>query len=135
MRRESVTGEEFRDLIYRDSEQRLAEFAWRALKRGQSNKDFIVVAIDHDDPPWTALADHLMPNQDWGVHREAGEVPLARGAVSATVCEYLAMIAPDLASILLGPPPVGLTRAVVLAGGGVSIYYLIPVPEQIPTVD
>ncbi len=119
----------FRQWLFDENRQRLAELAYRALRRGMKPVDFIIICIDVEDSEWTELVNHLMPDHDWQSIRDRGERPVARGSVTREVAEYLSKVAPAVASALSIPPPCGQVLTAVLGAGGVSIYFVKPQPD------
>lgn len=121
--------EDKRQFFFDENKDRLAQLAYRATKLGVRLADFLVVCIEVDDPAWTGLVDHFMPNYDWQSIRNRGEKPIARGTVSNDLTELLANVLPSIKSSLTGPLPAGRARAVVLADGGAAVYFIVPEPE------
>lgn len=123
-------GLEARELIYQDSKDRLEHMAFRAFKKGLLPDQFVMVAIDVDDPSWTEIVDALMPDHNWQEYRERGEKPIARGsALADPLLSYLSAVVPDIETALTGPLPERVVRAVVMAEGGASVYFLQPMPH------
>ncbi|HWU24295.1 MAG TPA: hypothetical protein VN086_00905 [Candidatus Paceibacterota bacterium] len=58
---------------------RVAHFKERAAIRGFTADDVVITLINVDDEHGGPLADMLMPNHDWQAHRDANEIPFARG--------------------------------------------------------
>ena len=119
-----------RDDLFQLNIKRLEQFAFRALQKGSRPDQFIVVCIDVDDPAWTEVVDGLMPGYDWQQYRDRGEKPVARGTAHASGLRgYLGIAVPDIEVALTGPLPDGAARAVVMAEGGASVYFITPTPE------
>lgn len=119
---------EEREVFFQINKERLEELAHNALtKYGFKIKAFAIVCIDVDDPSWTELVDHLMPNHDWQQFRDKGGKPVLRGSVTAGICELFAQAVPDIAEAVLKDAPEGLIKAVVLGSGGASLYYIRPI--------
>lgn len=117
--------------LYLLNEQRLKELAHRAIFfHGRKPHEFVIVCIDVDDPNWTELVDFLMPGADWQQFRDRGEKPVARGSALGPVREYLANCVPGIAAGMFGDLPDGIVRAVVMAAGGASLYFIEPTPER-----
>jgi len=96
-----------------------------AKDRGLSERDFMLVCIDVDDPSWTHIVDDLMPGENWQHYRGLGEKPVARGSVMrAGMVEHLAEMVPAIGQLLLDGPGVGAAHVVVMAGGGASVYLM-----------
>jgi len=121
---------EFRDIFFLPNKERLEHMAFRATKKGLARNEFIMVAIDVDDPSWSEVVESLMPGQDWQAIRDRGEKPVARGTVLAdNIVEFLCEVCPDIASALKSELPQGVVRAVVMADGGASVYHIEPFPH------
>lgn len=124
---------EARDQFYQPQRERLEHMAYRAIKKGLKSDEFVAVAIDVDDPNWKEVVEVLMPNATeayWQEFRDRGETPVARGTAMADgLVEYLSHACPDIESALTNEPPRGLVRAVVMANGGASVYYIQPFPH------
>ncbi len=121
---------EAREQLFQPNKERLEHMAFKATKRGLVRDDFITVAIDVDDPNWTEIVDVLMPDHDWQQYRDRGEKPIARGTVMAEkIIEYLCQVVPDIAPALTSELPNGVVRAVVMADGGASVYFIEPFPH------
>ncbi len=58
---------------------RIGHFAQRALERGMSPADTLIVILNVDDDLGGLLGRALMPGTDWGPIRARGETPYARG--------------------------------------------------------
>ncbi len=123
----SLETVEKRQKFFELNRKRLEELAYRALYVLKMNpEDFIIVCIEVDDPNWTGLADHLMPDYDWQKIRDRGEIPVARGSVHASVREFIKEVVPDIAEALYRKLPDGYVRAVVMGIGGASVYFIQP---------
>ena len=124
---------EARDQFYQPQRERLEHMAFRAMKKGLKPEDFVAVAIDVDDPNWKEGVEVLMPNATeayWQEFRDRGETPVARGtAMAGSLIEYLSHACPDIAPALTGELPQGAVRAIVMADGGASVYYIQPFPH------
>lgn len=126
-----MSGTEAREEFYQLNKDRLAELAFRAFKKGLQASDFVVIAIDVDDPKWTEVVDGLMPNYDWDQIRRRGQKPVARGFWdSRPIVEYLSREVPEVTAALTSQVPQGLARAVVLAEGGASVFFIKPIPQS-----
>jgi hypothetical protein len=121
---------EARNQFFQPQRERLEHMAFRSTKKGLARNEFITVAIDVDDPNWSEVVETLMPGQDWQTIRDRGEKPVARGTVLAEgIIDYLCHVCPDIAPALTGELPQGVVRAVVMADGGASVYYIEPFPH------
>jgi hypothetical protein len=90
--------------LFRLNERRLAELAQRAVERGQTPREVMLVCIlvDH----WRELLDQLMPSHDWQPIRDRGEQPIARGtAFRVGLVEVLCALGVDLTGLCLELPP------------------------------
>lgn len=58
---------------------RIQHFTKRVTDLGHSPKDVVITIINVDDPRGGPIAGVLMPGHDWKTHRDAGQVPFARG--------------------------------------------------------
>jgi len=103
--------------------------AFRAIKRGLSREQFVVVAIDIDDPTWTEVVDAIMPGYNWQEIRERGEKPVARGSVRAEIIDCLGDVVPDIKPSLTCSLPEGAVRAIIMGSGGASVYFIEPLPH------
>jgi len=119
-----------RDVLFQTNRDRLSEFAHRAIERGMTADEFLVLLIDVDDSTWRYIVDYFMPNEDWQAFRDRGEKPIARITATIEMADYLIEAIPDLAVSLSGPAPTGMCRAVVLGASGGSVYLIIPKPEK-----
>lgn len=122
-------SQEAREELFQLNKDRLEHMAFRALKKGMSNEDFVAVCIDVDDPSWTEVVDLLMPGHNWQEYRDRGEKPVARGTAMAVINEYLSEVVPDIAPVLVGHLPTGVVRAIVMGDGGASVYQIEPFPH------
>lgn len=120
---------EARDQFFQPNKERLEQMAFRAIQRGLTPDKFMTVCIDVDDPSWTEVVDTLMPNHDWQQYRNRGEKPVARGTAMASINDYLRKVVPDIETALTGPLPDGTVRAIVMADGGASVYFITPTPQ------
>lgn len=125
---------EARDQFYQPQRERLEHMAFRAIKKGLKPDEFVTVAIDVDDPNWKEVVEVLMPNAteaQWQEFRDRGETPVARGTAMADgLLEYLSMVCPDIAPVLMDNlPPEGFVRAIIMTDGGASVYYIKPFPH------
>lgn len=121
---------ETRDRFFQPNRERLEHMAFRATKKGLARDEFITVAIDVDDPSWSEVVETLMPGCDWQAIRDRGEKPVARGTVLVgSIVDFLCQVCPDIAPALTGELPQGIVRAVVMADGGASVYYIEPFPH------
>ena len=59
--------------------ERVQHFTARAVARGLTSADVVIVLINVDAPYGSTLADALMPGHDWQAYRDRGETPVARG--------------------------------------------------------
>lgn len=125
----SIMTLEARDAFFQPNRERLEQMAWRALQRGLTPEQFVTVCIDVDDPSWTEIVDLLMPGHNWQEYRDRGEKPVARGIARAGINDYLRTVAPDIETVLTGPLLDGTVRAIVMAYGGVSVYFITPTPQ------
>lgn len=120
---------EFGKFIFQDVRQQLEHLAFMATKKGLARKQFIMLVIDVEDPIWVDFLDDLMPNEDWQQYRDRGENPLALGTIyTEDIVDYLCEAVPDIAPGLTEDLPQGVVRAVVMAEGGASVYYIKPFP-------
>lgn len=124
-----MDGTEIREELYQLNKDRLSELAHRGLTKGMGPDQFFVIAIDVDDPSWTDLVEELMPGQNWDSIRALGQIPVARGIVYPVVLDYLSGVVPDIAPALKCELPEGMIRAVILAAGGGSVYFIEPIPQ------
>lgn len=120
---------EARDAFFQPNRERLEQMAWRALQRGLTPEQFVTVCIDVDDPSWTEIVDLLMPGYNWQEYRDRGEKPVARGTAMASINDYLRTVVPGIETALTGPLLDGTVRAIVMAYGGVSVYFITPTPQ------
>ncbi|MCL4390499.1 MAG: hypothetical protein M1484_00205 [Patescibacteria group bacterium] len=124
---------ETRDRFFQPQRERLEHMADRAVRKGLSREEFVAVAIDVDDPAWTEVVEALMPDvpgSHWQEFRDKGETPVARGTARAEVLiEYLSSVVPDITPALKSELPAGMVRAIVMADGGASVYYIEPIPH------
>ena len=116
--------DKFRDEIFNDSAVRLSEKAHRAIAvLGLDPSEVVTVAIHVDDQAWRDVVDALMPDEDWQQYRDRGEMPIARGSVrSEGLLDYISVVAPAVSRVVAKPAPPGHLYALVMAGGGVTIY-------------
>lgn len=121
---------EARHLIFQDSRERLEHIAFKTIRKGLLPNQFLMVAIDVDDPSWTDVVEALMPGHNWQEIRDRGEKPIARGsAIAEPLVRYLSAAVPDIETALTGPLPERVVRAIVMAEGGASVYFLNPTPH------
>lgn len=111
---------------------RLQHFAHRAVHvRGLRNDQFFIICIQVDSR-WRALADRLVPGADWQQRRDAGQEPIAQGAVPLEVAAIIAEQCPDtipaLETLSQVPPP-GKASCVVLNDGGCTVYEIDAVEQ------
>ena len=126
-----VNDNELRKEMFEESKIRLERLAYKAIHdRKMGAEEFIVVCIDVDDPAWTDLAFHLMPGTDWQQYRNLGQRPMARGIVLAYICGYLGEVVPAIKEALFRKLPENTARAVIMGGGGASVYFIEPVSEK-----
>lgn len=119
-------GDLGRQRLYDLNETRLAQLAYRALRRGVSPDDLFIVCIDVDDESWRDLVEELMPGHDWQEYRDRGETPVARGSVTSGIREYLSEVVPDIKNALNGPLPKDAIRVIVMAEGGAAVHLIQP---------
>lgn len=75
------------------NDDRIEHFQKRAAFLGKTSEDTVIVIINVDAMYGNVLADMLMPNHDWQVYRDQGQVPFARGlAVRQGIQEFLAVV-------------------------------------------
>ena len=122
-------SEQWRQTLYEENVLRLLSMANRHLNLGRTSSDFLIVCIDVDDPAWTWLVDELMPNHDWQSIRRLGLTPVARGVVIVDLIEIICKICPDVAHAFQDPTEPHIVRALVMGGGGVSVYLLETTPD------
>jgi len=60
---------------------RVQHFKKRITELGLTVEESLIVILNVDDEHGGPLADVFMPNQNWQVFRDRGEVPFARGLV------------------------------------------------------
>lgn len=107
------------------SMDRLQHLAYRSLHiRGQMNDEFVIVCIEVDSR-WRGLVDKLMPNANWQPYRDAGQEPVAQGAVTVEVCALIAEecpeVIPALKTLSRELPPQK-ANCVALDEGGCTVY-------------
>lgn len=111
---------------------RLQHFAYRAIHtRGLRNDQFFVICVEVDSR-WRDLVAQLMPGADWQQYRDAGQAPIARGAVPIRVAVSIAEQCPETIPALMTlqqPLPPQKANCVVLNDGGCTVLE-IDVIEQ-----
>jgi hypothetical protein len=127
---ERKTPTQIRDEFFQMNKARLEKLAFNAIKRGESNTDFVLVAIDVDDNNWSALVESLMPGYDWNQIRDKGLKPVARGTVGVEVIDYIGKKIPSVVSVFNSSPPQDVYRCIVMASGGASIYNIKSEPHS-----
>lgn len=124
---------ESRNEFIEPQRERLEHMAFRQIKNGLRNDEFVAIAIDVDDPTWTHFVKILMPGiteEDWQAIRDKGEKPVARGTVMAKgLLENLSNLVPDIKHALTDELPKDVVRLIVLADGGASVYHTRPFPH------
>ena len=120
------SGHDLRNYLFAVQTPRLAHLAYQTLRRGYTPNDIMVVCIEVDDPEWTLLVQHLMPDYDWEKVRKTGQKPLARGIVAMALRDYLSAIVPSVAHAFDLPRKDDEVIVAVMAGGGASIYFMQP---------
>lgn len=121
-----VGRQHLRNRLFSTQVQRLAHLAYQAIRRGHTPDDIMVVCIEVDDPTWTPLVQHLMPDYDWEAIRKTGQEPIARGIVTMSLRDYLSATVPTVAPAFDMPRKEGEVIVAVMAGGGASIYFMQP---------
>lgn len=121
---------EMRDYFFQPNKDPFEHMAYKAIKAGLASHEFILVAIDVDDPTWSDLVDKIMSGVDWRAKRDRGELKIVRSAlfVENTV-DYLCHVCPDITPAFINKIPDGFVRTVVLADGGASVYCVEPFPH------
>ena len=128
----SIDAVEHRDKFFQLNKKRLQELAYRAIYVLKMNpENFVIVCIEVDDPNWTELADYLLPNQDWQKFRDRREIPVARGSVPSNIREFIKKMVPDITDALYRKLPDENVRAIVMGGGGASVYFIKPIIDSI----
>ncbi len=107
---------------------RLAELGQRAINKGFSTKDFVVVCIEVDTR-WKSLVDILMPNENRQLIRDTGASPIARGTVMKSICTFLREELPQIKDALMEDPTEGTLKAIVLNDTGGTVYKIRLRPE------
>lgn len=124
---------EARQALFELDRDRLEHFSYRAIHlRGLQPSEFVAICIEVDDPAWTDLANHLVPNGNWQELRDRGQIPVARGtAMAEGIMELLRGVVPDIAPALDQELPPGAVRAIVCGSGGASVYFIEPTEHLI----
>lgn len=129
---------QLRDELFYDQKQRLEELAYRALQKGKSPKEFLVIVLQVDDEIGGMIARVLMPGehneQEWERQRQLGATPVARGTVPSNYIEPISQMAPSVAHVFTQPLPQGMVWAVVIGYDGVSVFQIEPMPEHPPAM-
>lgn len=119
-----------RHSLFEQAWRHLAGLAYKALIKGMTPREFVIVCIHVDDLNWTDLVEALMPDADWQQFRDRCEMPVATGIVWGLARDYLVARLPDeVAEALRCVPPEGKAHVLVIASGGVNLYEIEPIPE------
>jgi len=109
---------------------RLQHIAYRGLAvRNWKNDEFIIVMIEVDSQ-WRALADRLVPNENWQNYRDQGLEPFAQGSASWATCNVIAKLLPNIADVVMEKPSDGMIKAIVLTDDGGTVFEIEPKPES-----
>lgn len=108
---------------------RVQHFQQRIVQLGKNPKDVLIVVLNADDPHGGALANQLMPDQDWDEYRKLGQVPFARGlAMRDGIQELLDVLDKEAGDKLRQIEGV----AVLVMDYGVAEVYNLGDPGQAP---
>jgi hypothetical protein len=116
---------EARHWFFQDyGEERLKKLACKTRARGLTNEQFAVIAVDMYDPFWIDFTECLKQNRDCQEFQDQNGVAFAW--IKPKIIKKISLEVPDIEPALECSVPPNLVRAVIMAEGGASVYFIDP---------